>query len=74
MDFLDHLGQAAQARILVIGDVMLDRYVEGSVERISPEAPVPVLRHRILPNFKAEAEGVDADQVITKLVETVPVP
>ena len=35
---------------------------------------VPVLRHRILPNFKAEAEGVDADQVITKLVETVPVP
>ena len=35
---------------------------------------VPVLRHRILPNFKAEAEGVNADQVITKLVETVPVP
>ena len=35
---------------------------------------VPVLRHRILPNFKAEAEGGDADQVITKLVETVPVP
>ena len=35
---------------------------------------VPVLRHRILPNFKAEAEGVDADQVIRKLVETVPVP
>ena len=35
---------------------------------------VPVLRHRILPNFKAEAEGVDADQVIARLVETVPVP
>ena len=35
---------------------------------------VPVLRHRILPNFKSEAEGVDADQVIAKLVETVPVP
>ena len=35
---------------------------------------VPVLRHRILPNFKAEAEGVDADQVIRKMVETVPVP
>ena len=35
---------------------------------------VPVLRHRILPNFKAEAEGVDADQVIAKLAETVPVP
>ena len=35
---------------------------------------VPVLRHRILTNFKAEAEGVDTDQVILKLVETVTVP
>jgi phosphoheptose isomerase len=31
-------------RLLVVGDSMLDRYWEGSVERISPEAPVPVLR------------------------------
>ena len=31
-------------RILVVGDVMLDRYWFGDVERISPEAPVPVLR------------------------------
>ena len=31
-------------RVLVIGDVMLDRYVWGSVDRVSPEAPVPVLR------------------------------
>lgn len=30
--------------VLVIGDVMLDKYVWGEVERISPEAPVPVLR------------------------------
>ena len=29
--------------VLVVGDVMLDRYVAGTVERISPEAPVPVL-------------------------------
>jgi MoxR-like ATPase len=35
---------------------------------------VPVLRHRILPNFKAEAEGVDADKVVEKLLETVSVP
>ena len=35
---------------------------------------VPVLRHRILPNFKAEAEGVDADKIVEKLLETVPVP
>lgn len=32
------------ARILVVGDVMLDRYWWGSVNRISPEAPVPVVR------------------------------
>ena len=32
------------ARVLVVGDSMLDRYWDGSVERISPEAPVPVLR------------------------------
>jgi D-beta-D-heptose 7-phosphate kinase/D-beta-D-heptose 1-phosphate adenosyltransferase len=35
----------ANADILVIGDVMLDGYASGGVERISPEAPVPVLRH-----------------------------
>ncbi len=33
----------ARARVLVIGDVMLDRYWFGEVERISPEAPVPVV-------------------------------
>ena len=32
--------------VLVVGDVMLDRYVYGQVERISPEAPVPILTHR----------------------------
>ncbi len=31
-------------KILVVGDLMLDRYVHGSVDRISPEAPVPVVR------------------------------
>ncbi len=31
-------------RVLVVGDLMLDRYLWGSVERISPEAPIPVLR------------------------------
>src|SRR6516164_5179335 len=30
--------------VLVLGDVMLDRYVSGEVSRISPEAPIPVLR------------------------------
>lgn len=31
-------------RILCVGDVMLDRYVYGDVERVSPEAPIPVLK------------------------------
>lgn len=34
----------SHARILVVGDIMLDRYWFGEVERISPEAPVPVVR------------------------------
>ena len=38
------LEQDVRPRILVIGDVMLDRYLFGDVERISPEAPIPVLR------------------------------
>ena len=36
--------QLAQARVLVVGDAMLDRYWHGAVDRISPEAPVPVVR------------------------------
>ena len=31
--------------MLVVGDVLLDRFVEGTVARVSPEAPVPVLNH-----------------------------
>jgi len=34
----------AGSRVLVVGDVMLDRYWYGTVDRISPEAPVPVVR------------------------------
>ena len=34
----------AAARVLIVGDVMLDRYWYGAVDRISPEAPVPVVR------------------------------
>lgn len=39
------LDQAAGKRVLCIGDVMLDRFIYGAVDRISPEAPVPVLRY-----------------------------
>jgi D-beta-D-heptose 7-phosphate kinase/D-beta-D-heptose 1-phosphate adenosyltransferase len=38
-------GAASSARILVIGDVMLDKFIVGRVTRISPEAPVPVVAH-----------------------------
>ncbi|MDH5534353.1 MAG: D-glycero-beta-D-manno-heptose-7-phosphate kinase, partial [Betaproteobacteria bacterium] len=34
----------SRARVLVVGDVMLDRYWFGEVGRISPEAPVPVVK------------------------------
>lgn len=36
--------QISAARVLIVGDVMLDRYWYGAVDRISPEAPVPVVR------------------------------
>jgi hypothetical protein len=41
---LAHPWSPGGVPILVIGDSMLDVYVFGSVERISPEAPVPVIR------------------------------
>jgi D-beta-D-heptose 7-phosphate kinase/D-beta-D-heptose 1-phosphate adenosyltransferase len=39
----DILRSARDVRVLVVGDLMLDRYLTGEVERISPEAPVPVV-------------------------------
>ena len=42
--FSTYRERAARARLLVVGDVMLDRYWFGDVERISPEAPVPVVK------------------------------
>ncbi|MDE2335576.1 MAG: D-glycero-beta-D-manno-heptose 1-phosphate adenylyltransferase [Rhodospirillales bacterium] len=42
----DLLAAMAGQRVVVLGDAMLDRYVAGEVRRISPEAPIPVLRAR----------------------------
>ncbi|HEX2585063.1 MAG TPA: D-glycero-beta-D-manno-heptose-7-phosphate kinase, partial [Steroidobacteraceae bacterium] len=39
----DLLNEFHRARVLVLGDVMLDRFVYGAVERISPEAPIPIM-------------------------------
>ena len=38
-----NLPSFSDARVLVVGDAMLDRYWLGDVDRISPEAPVPVV-------------------------------
>src|SRR5690606_40011120 len=38
------IPETAASRVLVVGDVMLDRYWFGDVSRISPEAPVPVVK------------------------------
>jgi rfaE bifunctional protein kinase chain/domain len=40
------LERSRDVRVLVVGDVMVDRFVVGNVTRISPEAPVPVVRFR----------------------------
>ncbi|HEY7901603.1 MAG TPA: D-glycero-beta-D-manno-heptose 1-phosphate adenylyltransferase [Caulobacteraceae bacterium] len=40
------LDEVAGARVLVIGDIMLDCFIDGAVSRVSAEAPVPVLAHR----------------------------
>lgn len=42
-DLAAHIKKLSRASVLVVGDVMLDRYVYGSVDRVSPEAPVPIL-------------------------------
>ena len=41
---IDLVNRASEIEVLCVGDIMLDRFVYGSVERISPEAPIPVVR------------------------------
>lgn len=63
------------ARVLVVGDVMLDRFVYGGVERISPEAPIPVLtaeRDSVMPggagNVARNLAALGAQVVVLGLV------
>lgn len=42
-ELVEALDKFAGIRVLVVGDIILDRYIWGAVERISPEAPVPVV-------------------------------
>ena len=48
----------SQSRVIVVGDVMLDRYLFGSTARISPEAPVPVVHVRETDNRPGGAANV----------------
>jgi rfaE bifunctional protein kinase chain/domain len=43
VNFQDLFDQFSKKRVLVIGDVMVDAYLKGKVNRMSPEAPVPVV-------------------------------
>jgi rfaE bifunctional protein kinase chain/domain len=69
------LKRVPKARVLVVGDAMLDEYLVGDVERISPEAPVPVVRVRerrhALGGAANVAENVVASGASCRLVATV---
>jgi rfaE bifunctional protein kinase chain/domain len=69
------LQAATKARVLVIGDVMLDQFLWGSVARISPEAPVPVVdfqRESFMPGGAANvARNLTALGVITEIFGAV---
>jgi D-beta-D-heptose 7-phosphate kinase/D-beta-D-heptose 1-phosphate adenosyltransferase len=69
------LAAASRSRILVLGDVMLDHFIWGSVSRISPEAPVPVVefgRESYMPGGAANvARNLSALNVNTKLFSAI---
>ncbi|MDB5384454.1 MAG: hldE 4 [Planctomycetaceae bacterium] len=68
---LEQLGEASRKRILVLGDIMLDRYTWGDAERVSPEAPVIVLiadQHEIRPG--GAAIGILMAMVVSTSVYT----
>ena len=66
------LAGCAKARVLVLGDVMLDQFIWGNVSRISPEAPVPVVefeRESFMPGGAANvARNLTAFHAATELL------
>ncbi len=42
-DYSEYIDRFQEARVMVVGDIILDKYIWGEVSRISPEAPVPVV-------------------------------
>ncbi len=69
------LSTASRTSVLVVGDVMLDHFIWGSVARISPEAPVPVVdfeRESFMPGGAANvARNLTALKVPTELFGAV---
>ena len=69
------LAGASRTRVLVVGDAMLDHFIRGSVARISPEAPVPVVDfedENFMPGGAANvARNLTALQVPTELLGAV---
>ena len=55
------VGRLAEAHVLVVGDVMLDRFIEGRVTRVSREAPVPVLKYGASRAYPGGASNVAAN-------------
>jgi D-beta-D-heptose 7-phosphate kinase/D-beta-D-heptose 1-phosphate adenosyltransferase len=51
------LEKSAGRRVLLIGDLMMDEWVFGSVKRISPEAPIPVVNMPLTPEARADKPG-----------------
>ncbi len=75
MDISTIFSKFESLRILVIGDVMIDAYVEGSVTRVSPEAPVPIvnLKHRTrrlggAANVALNLAALGATPVLTSII------
>ena len=56
-----YINDFKNVSVLCIGDVMLDRFAYGTVERISPEAPVPVFRHKNVREMLGGAGNVAAN-------------
>src|SRR5881394_98806 len=69
------LEAASRTRVVAVGDAMLDEYLVGDVDRVSPEAPVPVVRVRerryALGGAANVAQNVAASGASCRLVATI---
>jgi len=61
------MALAARANAFLEGRAFV---TPGDVKRVAPA----VLRHRVVPTYEAEAEGLSVDTLVARILETVPVP